>query len=83
MEIDPHVECDRAIAWRVQAADQDADRAALGENRRMLFWALLASGQITMRKVDSWQSLTEKPSDQIIDLAAWAGNIVMLGIALK
>ena len=36
----------------------------------MLFWALLASGQIAMRKVDGWQSLAEKPSDQIIDLAA-------------
>jgi hypothetical protein len=36
----------------------------------MLFWALLASGQITMRKVDDWQSLAEQPSDQIIDLAA-------------
>jgi len=36
----------------------------------MLFWTLLASGQITMRKVDGWQSLAEKPSDQIIDLAA-------------
>jgi putative transposase len=36
----------------------------------MLFWVLLASGQITMRQVDGWQSLAEKPSDQIIDLAA-------------
>ena len=36
----------------------------------MLFWALLASGQITMRKVDGWQTLAEKPNDQIIDLAA-------------
>ena len=40
------------------------------ETAAMLFWALLASGQITMRKVDGWQSLNEKPSDQIIDLAA-------------
>jgi transposase len=32
--------------------------------------SLLASGQITMRRVDGWQSLNEKPSDQIIDLAA-------------
>ena len=31
--------------------------------------ALLASGQITMRKVDGWQTLAEKPPDQIIDLA--------------
>ena len=40
------------------------------ETAAMLFWALLASGQITMRKVDGWESLPEKPSDQIIDLAA-------------
>ena len=40
------------------------------ETAAMLFWALLASGQITMRKVDGWESLSEKASDQIIDLAA-------------
>jgi putative transposase len=36
----------------------------------MLFWALMAPGQIIMRKVDGWQSLAGKPGDQIIDLAA-------------
>ena len=40
------------------------------ETAAMLFWALLASGQITMRKVDGWQSLTQKLADQSIDLAA-------------
>jgi len=40
------------------------------ETAAMLFWALLASGQIVMRKIDGWESLAEKPSDQIIDLAA-------------
>ena len=40
------------------------------ETAAMLFWALLASGQITMRKVDGWQSLAEKSCDQIIDFAA-------------
>jgi putative transposase len=40
------------------------------ETAAMLFWALLASGQITMRKVDGWRSLNESPSDQTIDLAA-------------
>jgi putative transposase len=40
------------------------------ETAAMLFWALLASGQITMRKVDGWESLSEKASDRIIDLAA-------------
>jgi putative transposase len=36
----------------------------------MLFWALLASGQINMRKVDGWQTLATKLIDQPIDLAA-------------
>jgi putative transposase len=40
------------------------------ETAAMLFWALLASGQITMRKVDGWQTLAEKPADRGIDLAA-------------
>jgi len=31
---------------------------------------VICRGQITMRKMDGWQSLAEKPSDQIIDLAA-------------
>jgi transposase-like protein len=40
------------------------------ETAAMLFWALLASGQITMRKVDGWQTLATKPTDSVIDLAA-------------
>ena len=36
----------------------------------MLFWALLASGRITMRKVDGWPTLTQAPADSTIDLAA-------------
>jgi putative transposase len=40
------------------------------ETAAMLFWALLASGQITMRKVDGWQTLAERPAPQCIDLAA-------------
>jgi transposase-like protein len=36
----------------------------------MLFWALLASGQINMRKVDGWQTLATTTIDQPIDLAA-------------
>src|SRR5271166_6194457 len=40
------------------------------ETAAMLFWALLASGQIVMRKVDGWRTLAQKPADQMIDLAA-------------
>ena len=38
--------------------------------RRSRLWALLASGQINMRKVDGWQTLATKLIDQPIDLAA-------------
>ena len=40
------------------------------ETAAMLFWALLASGQITMRKVDGWQTLAEPPTPMPVDLAA-------------
>ena len=40
------------------------------ETAAMLFWALLASGQITMRKVDGWQSLGQPIAATTIDLAA-------------
>jgi transposase-like protein len=40
------------------------------ETAAMLFWALLASGQIIMRKVDGWPTLTTRPLPQCIDLAA-------------
>jgi transposase-like protein len=40
------------------------------ETAAMLFWALLASGQITMRKVDGWQTIADKLAPQCIDLAA-------------
>jgi len=36
----------------------------------MLFWALLASGQINIRKIDGWPTLATQPIDQPIDLAA-------------
>ena len=39
------------------------------ETAAMLFWGLLASGQITMRKVDGWETLAEPPTE-LIDLAA-------------
>ena len=40
------------------------------ETAGMLFWALLASGQITMRKVDGWQSLHVAPAKQCLECAA-------------
>ena len=41
------------------------------ETAAMLFWAVLAPGQITMRKVDGWQALDELPAVTVtLDLAA-------------
>ena len=43
------------------------------ETAAMLFWALMASGQISMRKVDGWKTLAETSSAssaQPVDLAA-------------
>jgi len=57
-----HEEFKRRI--KTQTVLPSADTAA------MLFWALLASGQINMRKVDGWKTLAEKPIAQPIDLAA-------------
>jgi len=57
-----HEEFKRRI--KTQTVLPSADTAA------MLFWALLASGQINMRKVDGWQTLATKPINHPIDLAA-------------
>ena len=40
------------------------------ETACMLFWALLASGQITLRKVDGWPTLHVEPAEQQLDRAA-------------
>jgi putative transposase len=57
-----HEEFKRRI--KTQTVLPSADTAA------MLFWALLASGQIIMRKVDGWKTLSQKPSAQLVDVAA-------------
>jgi putative transposase len=52
----------------------DANRlgslAPCAETAAMLFWALLASGQIRMRKIDGWHSLATPVADQPVALAA-------------
>src|SRR6202022_1333399 len=64
-----HEEFKRRI--KTQTVLPSADTAA------MLFWALLASGQINMRKVDGWQTLATKPIDQPIDLAACNDSLML------
>ena len=57
-----HEEFKRRV--KTQTVLPSADTAA------MLFWALLASGQIQMRKIDGWPSLSTPFNDQPIALAA-------------
>ncbi|MBK8175131.1 MAG: transposase [Rhodospirillales bacterium] len=58
----PHEEFKRRI--KTQTVPPSPETAA------MLFWTVLAFGQIAMRKVDGWQTLATKPTDAVIDLAA-------------
>jgi putative transposase len=57
-----HEEFKRRI--KTQAVLPSAETAA------MLFWALLVAGQITMRKLDGWQTLNHKLAETPLDLAA-------------
>lgn len=57
-----HEEFKRRI--KTQTALPSAETAA------MLFWALVASGQVILRKVDGWQTIAEHPNCDPIDLAA-------------
>jgi transposase-like protein len=57
-----HEEFKRRI--KTQTVLPSADTAA------MLFWALLAGGQIRLRKIEGWQTLATQPTSQPIDLAA-------------
>jgi putative transposase len=54
-----HAEFKRRI--KTQTVLPSSDTAA------MLFCALLASGQIIMRKIDGWQTLATKATDQPLD----------------
>ena len=40
------------------------------ETAAMLFWSLLAAGQIAIRKVDGWHGLGQPPASLPLDLAA-------------
>ena len=57
-----HEEFRRRI--KTQAVLPDAETAP------MLLWALMASGQIVMRKVDGWQTLSRPLDPETLDLAA-------------
>ena len=64
-----HEEFKRRI--KTQTVLPSADTAA------MLFWALLASGQINMRKVDGWHTLAANLIGQPIDPAARNDSLML------
>ena len=71
MEVGANHQCHRAVAREFKRRIKTQTVLPSAETAAMLFWALLASGQITMRKVDGWQTLTEKPAAAVpLDLAA-------------
>src|SRR5436190_9324419 len=67
-----HEEFKRRI--KTQTVLPSSDTAA------MLFWALVASGQVILRKVDGWQTIVVPPTDKPIDLAARSNRLSPLEI---
>jgi hypothetical protein len=52
--------------------DKEEDQIGdiLARSGRSSVSGISPSGQITMRKVDGWQTLAPRPTDAVIDLAA-------------
>ncbi len=49
----------------------------------MLFWALMASGQITMRRVDGWQTLDQAPGQVLEQPFGLVGIVLVPGLAQR
>jgi putative transposase len=60
----------RAAARGVLALHKTQTILPGAETAAMLVRALLASGQIIMRKIDGWKTLSKKSFTQLVDLAA-------------
>lgn len=78
MEVDANQQRRRAPDEEFKRRIKTQTVLSCAETAAMLFWALLAPGQITMRKVDGRQTLADKPSGPIIDLAARSDNLMPL-----
>jgi transposase-like protein len=57
-----HEECTRRITTQTVLPS--------GETAAMPFWVLFASGQITLRTVDRWQTIAQPIADRVVHLAA-------------
>jgi hypothetical protein len=69
MKMGAHHQRHRAPASGVKRRIKTQTVLPSAETAAMLFWALLASGQIVLRKVDGWASIAQ-PLAEPIDLAA-------------
>lgn len=61
------------FVWEFCEASCVAANATVPQKKQeavVLLWALLASGQITMRKVDGWQTLAQPIEPMKLDLVA-------------
>ena len=71
MEIGPHHQRHRAPERGVPPPLSETQTVLpCAETVPMLLWALLASGQIRMRKVDGWEALSQPIEPMPLDLAA-------------
>ena len=60
----------RRLTKRAEARIKTQCLLPCAETACMLFWALLASGQINLRRVDGWDTFHVQPAEQNLDLAA-------------
>jgi hypothetical protein len=64
MEERAHHQCDGRLHEEFKRRIKTQTVLPSAETAAMLFWALLATGQITMRKVDGWQTLSRQSRNQ-------------------
>ncbi|MBF0322981.1 MAG: hypothetical protein HQL62_08590 [Magnetococcales bacterium] len=53
-----------------ESLEEAGERLFTLETATMFFWALMASGQIIMRRVEGWKTLQEPPINLDLDQAA-------------
>ncbi len=71
VEVDPnHATPSSACTKSSSGASRPQCLLPCADTACMLFWALLASAQITLRKIDGWRTLNVAPAEQILDLLA-------------
>ena len=62
----PDHQCHRTLAWEFKRRIKTQCMLPCADTACMLFWALMASSQITLRKVDGWKTLPSRPCRAIV-----------------